>query len=91
MWVTWNDGTITLGRKTINVNHIASVIDPYGARQYTSLHISALDSNFPVQWEFDIDAGKLSTNKYLFVFAFEVNIHTPKEKTTRLKFNQKII
>ena len=62
MWVTWNDGTITLGRKTINANHIASVIDPYGARQYTSLHISALDSNFPVQWEFDIDAGKLTAD-----------------------------
>ena len=57
MWVTWNDGTITLGRKTVNANHIASVTDPYGARQYTSLHLSALDSQSPVYWEFDIDAG----------------------------------
>ena len=57
MWVTWNAGTITIGRKNINANHIAAISDPYGERQYTSLYLSALDTVYPVQWEFDNDAG----------------------------------
>ena len=42
-----------------NLNHIGTVHDPWGGvRQFTSLHLSALENANPVEWEFDIDAGR---------------------------------
>ena len=90
MWVTWNDGTITLGRKTINANHIASVKDPHGPRPYTSLHISTLDPNVPVQWEFDIDAGKLRADFSNFLLTdpiFTPGEHQPFYSSIFLKIS----
>ena len=47
-------------------NHIATVHDPWGGvRQFTSLHLSNLNNEIPVEWEFDIDAGIFSTISFL--------------------------
>ena len=63
-WINWHhDGsnTIKLGRMgVVEANHIATVHDPWGGvRQFISLHLSNLNNENPVEWEFDIDAGIL--------------------------------
>ena len=60
MWITWYDGVISLGRRIVNNHHIASITDPYGKRQYKTLHMFNHPNNMDsgIEFEFDIDAGK---------------------------------
>ena len=61
----------------MEANHIATVHDPWGGvRQFSSLHLSNLNNENPVEWEFDIDAG-FFVFLYSFFFIFlDKNIFT---------------
>ncbi len=58
LWVSWGDGSISLGRRGYNTNLIATIADPYGPRTYRTLHMTALIAQQKVLWEFSNDAGE---------------------------------
>ena len=56
-WMSWNDGFLVVGYGDPYNNVFMNVTDPYGLRDFVSLHLANWDQMYPVEWEFSRSTG----------------------------------
>ena len=56
--MSWNDGYLAVGHGDPYSDVLLNVTDPYGIRDFVSLHLANWDSMYPVDWEFSRATGK---------------------------------
>ena len=63
-WVSWKDGFVALGLGAdAYVNPMLNQSDPYGVRDFISIHLANWNSAFPVEWQISKSSGTKKTSK----------------------------
>ena len=63
-WVSWKDGFVALGLGAdAYVNPMLNQSDPYGVRDFISIHLANWNSAFPVEWQISKSSGTMKASK----------------------------